>query len=156
MTCRAVPCRAVPCCAVAQHNTTQDNIRSHDIRYFHRNLQELTENFLTLRDAVFPSGLDGASDLRVEEEVVIGAQNLPPPPRSADQIIREIRISGKPHIGSSETLDAGCWLAMPKAPDCGCFPRPANPRISAYLAPEVANNAPPVRDTRLERETAFV
>ena len=39
---------------------------------------------------------------------------------------------GKPHIGPSGTQDAGCWFAAPKAPDCGCFSRPANPRISRY------------------------
>ena len=29
---------------------------------------------------------------------------------------------GKPHdVGPSETWDAGCWFAVPKAPDCGCL-----------------------------------
>ena len=28
---------------------------------------------------------------------------------------------GKPHIGSSETEDASCWLAVPTAPDSDCL-----------------------------------
>ena len=39
---------------------------------------------------------------------------------------------GKPHIGSSETWDPGCRFVLPKASDCGCSSRPANPRISRY------------------------
>ena len=40
----------------------------------------------------------------------------------------------KPHVGSSETSDASCWFAVPTAPDCGCFSRPANPPIFRYGA----------------------
>ena len=39
---------------------------------------------------------------------------------------------GKPQIGSRETSDAGCGFAVPKAPDGGCFSRPANSCISLY------------------------
>ena len=54
---------------------------------------------------------------------------------------------GKPHIGPSETWDAGCWCAVPKAPACGCFSRPANPRISRYGA-FLENSVTPIRTER--------
>ena len=39
---------------------------------------------------------------------------------------------GKPHVGPSETYDAGCWFSVPKASDCGRFSKLAKPRVSRY------------------------
>ena len=60
----------------------------------------------------------------ISEVSISGEQSFAP---NVSPIVQMTRSSGKsaqegkPHIGPSETWDAGCRFAVPRAPDCGCF-----------------------------------
>ena len=54
-----------------------------------------------------------------------------PDPQSSLQSFRGA-YQGSPHVGPSETQDAGCWSAVPDASDCCRLSQPANPRIPRY------------------------
>ena len=95
------------------------------------------------------SRLNSSSSLSFEEWAYSQTTHIGQMTRSSGKSAYQ----GKPHIGSSETKDASCWFAVPRAPDCGCFSRPANPHISWYGAfPEnsVTQNEPWRKDHRAQ------
>ena len=124
--------RRGPHAALDKHRTSTANLRTStkipDFRGFD------SSRILTLRGGIFmstgnfPVSFSQAILVRI---ILVGRLGV------RGQMTRSSGKSpyqGKPHIGSSETWDASCWLAVPKAPDCGCFSQPANQRISWHGA----------------------